>query len=41
VHWHHEAWHGPFHQTRTPPPKEKNDRKKLEAAKAMEIPKTI
>src|SRR3546814_19529946 len=28
------------HQTSAPPPKEKNDRKKLEAAKAIERPKT-
>src|SRR5689334_982518 len=40
VHWHHEARKA-FHQTRTPPPNEKKDRKKLEAAKAMEMPKTI
>src|SRR5260370_4559083 len=30
-----------FHQTSAPPPNEKNDRKKLEAAKAMDRPKTI
>ena len=29
------------HQIRTPPPKEKKDRKKLDAANAMESPKTI
>eukprot|EP00873_Tetraselmis_striata_P031438 jgi/Tetstr1/451702/TSEL_038738.t1 len=29
------------HQTSAPPPKLKNERKKLDAAKAMEIPKTI
>src|SRR5215213_9068084 len=30
-----------LHQTSAPPPNEKNDKKKLEAAKAMESPKTI
>ena len=30
-----------FHQTSAPPPKEKNDRKKLEAAKAIDRPNTI
>ena len=29
------------HHTGAPPPKLKKDRKKLEAAKAMEMPKTI
>ena len=29
------------HQTRAPPPKEKKERKKLDAAKAIERPKTI
>ena len=29
------------HQTSAPPPKEKNDRKKLDAAKAIDRPKTI
>jgi len=29
------------HETSAPPPNEKNDRKKLEAAKAMERPNTI
>jgi hypothetical protein len=29
------------HQTSAPPPNEKNDRKKLDAAKAMDRPKTI
>jgi hypothetical protein len=29
------------HQITTPPPKEKNDRKKLEAANAIERPNTI
>src|ERR1700761_1085693 len=29
------------HDTSAPPPKEKNDRKKLDAAKAIEIPNTI
>ncbi len=29
------------HQTSAPPPKEKNDRKKLDAANAIERPKTI
>src|SRR3546814_2179076 len=31
----------PAHQTSAPPPKEKKDRKKLEAAKAIDKPKTI
>src|SRR5918994_744273 len=30
-----------LHQTSAPPPKEKKDRKKLEAAKAMDSPNTI
>jgi hypothetical protein len=30
-----------LHQISAPPPKEKKDRKKLDAAKAMESPKTI
>src|SRR5713226_7750768 len=30
-----------IHQTSAPPPNEKNDRKKLEAEKAIESPKTI
>jgi hypothetical protein len=30
-----------FHQTSTPPPNWKNDRKKLDAAKAIDRPKTI
>jgi hypothetical protein len=29
------------HQTSAPPPNEKNDRKKLDAAKAIDRPKTI
>lgn len=29
------------HDTSAPPPNEKNERKKLEAAKAIEMPKTI
>jgi len=33
---HHETGNGFGHQTSTPPPNEKNDRKKLEAAKAIE-----
>ena len=32
---------GLFHQISAPPPKEKNDRKKLDAANAIERPKTI
>ena len=38
-----EARHLPFpvHQTSAPPPKEKKDRKKLEAAKAIDRPNTI
>src|SRR5262249_13527257 len=37
----HEAWDLVVHQITTPPPKEKNDRKKLDAAKAMDSPNTI
>ena len=41
-----EAWNGLVrgqrrHQISAPPPKEKNDRKKLDAAKAIDRPKTI
>jgi hypothetical protein len=42
---HHEAvgeiGHPGFHQTSAPPPNEKNERKKEEAAKAIDRPKTI
>src|ERR1700724_3022995 len=37
----HEAWDLRIHQITTPPPKEKNDRKKLDAAKAIDRPNTI
>ena len=37
-----EAFDRPVgHDTSAPPPNEKNERKKLEAAKAIEMPKTI
>src|SRR4051794_28613848 len=36
-----KAFHLFIHQITTPPPKEKNDKKKLEAANAMESPNTI
>src|SRR6516162_2506870 len=36
-----EAWNLTVHQITTPPPKEKNDRKKLEAANAIDRPNTI
>src|SRR6516225_1604197 len=36
-----EAWELSVHQITTPPPNEKNDRKKLEAAKAIDRPNTI
>src|SRR5690348_9907947 len=39
--WTFEAWDLSVHQITTPPPNEKNDRKKLEAAKAIERPNTI
>jgi|SRR5882724_1812526 len=32
---------GAGHETSAPPPKEKNERQKLDAAKAIEMPKTI
>src|SRR5260364_260126 len=35
------AWNLRIHQITTPPPNEKNDRKKLEAAKAIDRPNTI
>src|SRR6185369_7180078 len=41
VQWHVEAGRFLAHETSAPPPKEKKERKKLEAAKAMERPKTI
>src|SRR5690242_16515693 len=37
----HEAWNLSLHQITTPPPNEKKDRKKLEAAKAIDRPNTI
>src|SRR5579883_1126920 len=36
-----KAWDMSVHQITTPPPNEKNDRKKLEAAKAIDRPNTI
>src|SRR6516165_6018699 len=36
-----EAWNLTGHQITTPPPKEKNDRKKLDAANAIDNPNTI
>jgi hypothetical protein len=38
-----EAWDcvALVHQTKAPPPKEKNDKKKLDAAKAIDRPNTI
>src|SRR5690606_7333841 len=38
---HVQLLEGDRHQTSAPPPNEKNDRKKLDAAKAIERPKTI
>ena len=35
------AWDLSVHQITTPPPNEKNDRKKLDAAKAIDRPNTI
>src|ERR1700756_4458282 len=37
----HKAWDLSFHQITTPPPNEKKDRKKLEAANAIDRPNTI
>src|SRR5258705_3934554 len=37
----HEAWDLAAHQITTPPPNEKKDRKKLEAANAIDKPNTI
>src|SRR4029453_3584977 len=39
--WSFEAWDLSVHQITVPPPNEKNDRKKLEAAKAIDRPNTI
>src|SRR5215831_5000480 len=39
--WSFEAWDLSVHQITTPPPNEKNDRKKLDAANAMDRPNTI
>jgi hypothetical protein len=36
-----KAWDLSVHQITTPPPNEKNERKKLEAAKAIDRPNTI
>ncbi len=41
AHWRDEPCNWLVHQITMPPPKEKNDRKKLEAAKAIESPNTI
>ena len=37
----YEAWDLSVHQITTPPPNEKNDRKKLDAANAIDKPNTI
>jgi hypothetical protein len=37
----YEAWDLSVHQITTPPPNEKNDRKKLDAANAIDRPNTI
>ncbi len=39
--WSFKAWDLSVHQITTPPPNEKNDRKKLEAANAIDRPNTI
>src|SRR5579871_1479593 len=39
--WRFKAWDLSVHQITTPPPNEKNDRKKLEAANAIDKPNTI
>src|SRR3954452_15330554 len=41
VHRRRKTFNGPIHQIRTPPPNEKNARKKLDAANAIDNPKTI
>ena len=41
MHRRNEAWNLAVHQITTPPPNEKNDRKKLEAANAIDKPNTI
>ena len=41
MHGRHEASDGFLHQIKTPPPNEKNDKKKLDAAKAIDRPNTI
>jgi hypothetical protein len=41
VHGHNKTDDRFVHQITTPPPKEKNERKKLEAANAIERPNTI
>src|SRR5258705_6652079 len=41
MHGRDEAWDLWVHQTTTPPPNEKNDRKKLDAANAIDRPNTI
>jgi hypothetical protein len=41
VNGHDKTCDRPIHQITTPPPKEKNDRKKLEAANAIDRPNTI
>ena len=41
MHRRFEAWDLSVHQITTPPPNEKNDKKKLDAAKAIDRPNTI
>src|SRR4029079_12009748 len=41
VHRRRKTFHGPVHQIRPPPPNEKNARKKLDAANAIDNPNTI
>src|SRR5271165_5510674 len=41
MHGRDEAWDFCIHQITTPPPNEKNDRKKLDAANAIDRPNTI
>src|SRR6478736_7305201 len=41
MHRHRKTFYGPVHQIRTPPPNEKNARKKLDAANAIDNPNTI
>jgi len=41
MHGRDKTWNLRVHQITTPPPNEKNDRKKLDAAKAIDRPNTI